>query len=144
MGYKKAGDILVAQALNNVVDRRNIIYVALFCYRQSVELYLKKIIVEFGDDSLGKLTHDLESLWLTFLQTCSSRIETKTDEFDVIESIVMELHTADKQSDGFRYPTTRNGAEFGFGDRVVDLEHMQDVMQAVENFFEAVDMHLSN
>jgi hypothetical protein len=48
MGYKRAGDLLIDQAAANVVDRANVIYPALFCYRQSIELSLKRFIDEFG------------------------------------------------------------------------------------------------
>ncbi|HSK79243.1 MAG TPA: hypothetical protein VLQ45_22510, partial [Thermoanaerobaculia bacterium] len=34
MGYKRAGDILIDQATADLADRRNVIYAALFCYRQ--------------------------------------------------------------------------------------------------------------
>jgi hypothetical protein len=47
MGYKRAGDLLIEQATANVVDRANVIYAALFCYRQAIELYLKSLIAEF-------------------------------------------------------------------------------------------------
>ena len=45
MGYKRAGDLLVDQAATDVVDRPNVIYAALFCYRQSIELFLKRLNV---------------------------------------------------------------------------------------------------
>lgn len=42
MGYKRSGDILIDQASADMVDRANVIYAALFCYRQSIELFLKR------------------------------------------------------------------------------------------------------
>jgi len=40
MGDKRAGDLLIDQAARDVVDRANVIYAALFCYRQAIELFL--------------------------------------------------------------------------------------------------------
>lgn len=64
-GYKRAGDILIDRAAADVVDRRNIIYAALFCYGQSIELFLKRLIEEFGSGRLysPKNTHELSLLW---------------------------------------------------------------------------------
>lgn len=64
MGYKRAGDILIGSAATDLVDRRNVIYAALFSYRQSIELFLKRVIEEFGNGTAysPKHTHDLSLL----------------------------------------------------------------------------------
>src|ERR1700693_334045 len=51
MGYSRAADLLVEQAASSIVDRNNIIYAAIFCYRQSVELHLKRILLEFRSNN---------------------------------------------------------------------------------------------
>ena len=40
-------DLLIERAAADVSDRANVIYAALFCYRQSIELFLKRLIDEF-------------------------------------------------------------------------------------------------
>lgn len=57
LGYKRGGDILINQAAVDVLDRPNVIYAALFCYRQFVELSLKHLIGEFGKGETPKEKH---------------------------------------------------------------------------------------
>ncbi len=75
MGYKRAADILIDQAATNVIDRPNVIYAALFCYRQAIELYLKRLIDEFGKGKVysPKNTHELSRLWERFMCIVNER-----------------------------------------------------------------------
>ena len=142
MGYKRAGDILIDQASTNVVDRANIIYVALFCYRQSVELFLKKLIEAFGSGK-AKDTHDLAHLWEEFVRIVNERSGSESVGLGAAQQLVAEMHKADQKSDGFRYPADLNGAPFSFGDRGLDLANLREVMQGLVNFFECVYLEFS-
>lgn len=68
MGYMRAGDVLIERAIDDIADRRNVVYAVLFCYRQSIELFLKQLIEAFPNGTRNrKLTHtqpecSLESL----------------------------------------------------------------------------------
>lgn len=138
-GYKRAGDILIHQTAVDVIDRKNIIYAALFCYRQSIELFLKSLIEEFSNGKTYKPvhTHELKELWERF-----TNIAKEHPEYDSLtglttaENLVMEMDNADKKSDGFRFPKERNGASFSFGDRGIDQNNLCDVMDRLQNFFE--------
>ena len=59
------------------------------------------------------------------------------------QKLVAETHEADQRSDGFRFPTDRDGAPFVFGDRGIDLANLREVMQGLVNFFECVDAEFS-
>jgi hypothetical protein len=143
MGYKRAGDILIDQAAADAADRRNIIYAALFCYRQSIELFLKRLIEEFGDRKAhsSKNTHDLSRLWERFMCILNERASSESLGLNAVQKLIEELHAADQKSDGFRFPSGCNGLPFDFGDRGIDLENVREVMQGVENFFECVYLH---
>jgi len=52
MGYMRAADLLIEHVMNDVSDRKNVVYAALFCYRQAIELFLKCLLSE-----LSTLTH---------------------------------------------------------------------------------------
>lgn len=139
MGYKRAGDLLVDQARVDVTDRRNIIYAALFCYRQSIELFLKWIIHDFGDDdskTAMERHHRLADLWGMFLRVVDERSTREADGLRAVEVLINELHRTDQASDGFRYPYAKNAAPFGFGDCGVDLDNLRLVMQGLANFFD--------
>jgi hypothetical protein len=138
MGYKRAGDILVDQAATDVVDRRNVIYAALFCYRQFIELSLKHLIEEFGQGKVGepRNTHDLSRLWERFMSIANKRGSNEGLGLEAAARLVAEMHEADHKADGFRFPTGTDGAPFAFGDRGIDLANLREVMQGLGNFLE--------
>ena len=146
MGYKRAGDILIDQAAADVVDRRNTIYAALFCYRQSIEVFLKRLIEEFGDGNLysPKNTHELSRLWERFMRIVNERASSESLGLSAVQKLVADMHEADQKSDGFRFPTGRDGSPFVFGDRGIDLDNVREVMQGLVNFFECVYLDFSH
>jgi hypothetical protein len=140
-GYKRAGDILIEQAGSDLIDRRNTIYPALFCYRQSIELYMKSLVKTFGKDETfnPKNTHDLARLWERFLRVANERGESESIGIDAAQTLVAEMQRADQKSDGFRFPTDTAGQEFAFGDRGIDLDNLYEVMQGLANFFDGFE-----
>jgi hypothetical protein len=146
MGYKRAGDLLVDQAATDVVDRSNIIYAALFCYRQSIELFLKRLIDEFGKgkEYSPRYTHELNILWERFMCIANERSRGETLGLSAAQKLVAEMHEADQKSDGFRFATGRDEAPFKFGDRGIDLANLREVMEGLENFFECAYLDFSH
>jgi hypothetical protein len=128
-GYKRAGDLLIEQASTNLADRPNVIYAALFCYRQSIELYLKRLIEAFGGGAPWSDTHHLDRLWDRFVRIVDERSSSGTYGLETAGRLVAEMHEADKQSDGFRFPADRHGVAFAFADRGIDLANVHEVMQ---------------
>jgi hypothetical protein len=146
MGYKRAGDILIDQSTTDMVDRANVIYAALFCYRQSIELFLKKLIDTFGNGKVysPKNTHDLRLLWERFMGIVNERGREETIGLRAAQRLVAEMHETDQKSDGFRFPTDRGDAPFAFGDRGIDLPNVREVMQGLVNFFECAYLDFSH
>lgn len=145
MGYKRAGDLLIERAASDVVDRANIIYVALFCYRQSVELFLKRLIDEFGIGPYHpRNTHDLGILWDRFMGIVKERGREGTIGLSAAQALIAELDDADSKSDGFRFPADVAGLAFAFGDRGIDLANLREVMHGLENLFECAYMDFSH
>jgi hypothetical protein len=133
-GYKRAGDVVLEHFVAHNVDQANLIYPALFCYRQAVELFLKTIVERFGQRA--KNIHDLKTLWANFLQLVKERGQEHADGLAAVEKLILEMHEADRRSDTFRFSTDSSGARFAFGDRRLDLERLADTMQGLQNFFE--------
>ena len=153
-GYMRAADLLVDQALTDDGDRKNILYPALFCYRQSVELYLKQLIANSGPSKAsagytgrkGKRgpNHKLDDLWNEFKAILQDRGHMDTFGMLPMEILIQELHDADAGSDGFRYPAMKDGNPFTFGDRDIDFEKLRESMHGVQNFFECADMAMAH
>ncbi len=145
LGYKRAGDILIDRAATDVGDRENVIYAALFCYRQSIEIFLKKLIDTFGEEQVPpKNTHNLSILWDRFMTIVRARGSEEEIGLSTAQRLVTEMHEADERSDGFRFPTTTRNSPFTFGDRGIDLDNVREVMQGLVNFFECVYLEFSN
>ena len=146
MGYKRAGDILIDQAATDVVDRSNVIYAALFCYRQSIELFLKMLIETFGNGKVfsPKSTHELSRLWERFMCIANERGRSESIGLSAAQKLVAEMHAADQKSDAFRFPTDRSDSPFAFGDRGIDLANVREVMQGLANFFKCVYLDFSH
>jgi len=136
MGYKRAGDILLDRAAVDVIDRPNIIYAALFCYRHAIELFLKQFIERFGPGR--RSIHDLVALWDEVMVILKAHGADSADGLAEVESLVKEMHDADKKSDGFRYPADATGAPFVFGQQGIDAANLRIVMQGFVNFFECM------
>ena len=146
MGYKRAGDVLIDQAATSVIDRPNIIYAALFCYRQSIELFLKQLIDAFGYGKVysPKNTHELSRLWERFMCIANECGRSEPVGLNAAQRLVAEMHEADQKSDGFRYPSDGADSPFVSGDRGIDLENVREVMQGLANFFECVYLDFSH
>jgi hypothetical protein len=148
MGYKRAGDLLIEQAARDRVDRSNVIYPALFCYRQAVELFLKKLLTDFAPELLSDrarpLGHDLSKLWAAVMKLMRDRGHEDDNGLQAVAAIIAELHEADEGSDGFRYPTNTKNLPFKFGDRGIDLDQLRDVMEGVANFLECAHTALAH
>jgi len=138
MGYKRAGDLLSRQAEIEVINRANVIYAALFCYRHSIELHLKRLIQEFGKEKTcsPKPTHELGRLWKSFMCIVNERACSESFGLSAVQKLVAEMDKADRKSDGFRFAAGPKGTPFIFGDRAIDLANLREVMQGLENFFE--------
>jgi len=143
-GYYRAADILIEHAIIDVADRPNIIYAALFCYRQAIEVSLKQLIREYGDSDKKFKTHDLSILRDRFAKIANERDRGEMNGLVAAQSLVTEMHDADRRSDEFRFRTDMIGAPFPFGGRGVDLENLRLVMHGLINFLECADMDFSH
>ena len=146
MGYKRAGDLLIDQVAIDLVDRSNVVYAALFCYRQAIELFLKKLLDEFGRGKVykPKNTHELSRLWERFMCIVNERGSEESVGLSAAQRLVAEMHEADQKSDGFRYPADPNDAPFDFGDRGIDPANLREVMEGLANFFECAYLEFSD
>ena len=143
MGYKRAADLLVERAATDVVDRANVIYPALYCYRQALELFLKGLIDEFGAQR-SENTHSLRILWEQFAAIVKERGPEEPLGFDAARVLIAWMDSADQKSDGFRFPADTKRLPFVFGDQGIDLDNLREVMAGLGNFFECVSLHFSH
>ncbi|NIA68444.1 hypothetical protein HBA54_07545 [Pelagibius litoralis] len=148
-GYMRAGAVLVEQCQlsKDRVDRHELIYPILFCYRHGLELAMKWIIGQYGgwagiqiDDYLH---HDLWKLW-----TACKKVMVEVgsaeeiDGLHATEQVVRDFHELDKGSFSFRYSRDLNGMTIRLPDVPFDLANIKEVMEAVNNLFTGADGQL--
>lgn len=142
-GYKRAGDILVECALTDRADLLNLLFPALFNYRHYIELALKAIIEEhgaFAGVGLGKKNHSLPELWTLFMKIAVAFGNEEASEAAVaVGNCITEIDHADSGSTAFRYARNLKGDVPDLPKDGLDLVRLRDVMNGIENFFEAVD-----
>jgi hypothetical protein len=147
-GFHEAGDLLVSESDDQPRRAQNLIYPAIFAYRQSLELSLKYLLVEFGPvagETPEFRTHDLNALWSKFKRVVAffQRDIQPTDEeaFRAAETLIAEFATVDPGSDAFRFAHDTKGRTVNFPMSEVDLAHLRKVMADLHNFLECVACH---
>lgn len=149
-GYVHAGTALIEECerSDSRMDRHELVYPILFCYRHGLELAMKWIIGQYGRfagvSASGYLHHDLWQLWMV----CKKIIlkvgsDGETEALLAVEQIVKEFHVLDEGSFSFRYATDKKGATIRLPNVIFDLANIKEVMEAVNNLFTGVDGQLS-
>lgn len=145
-GYKRAGDLLIQNALTDISNRKNLIFPAFFSYRHYIELALKATIEdhgEFAGVSLTSRNHELPELWGMFVKICKAFDTGGSDEIDAVGKCINDFINIDPRSTAFRYGANRDGnipPLLAYG---IDLIRVHDVMNGIEKFFECCDMHFT-
>lgn len=147
-GYKKAADVMVAEASKDRFDRDILVFPIIFNYRQFLELSLKYQLATYGpavDVKPNWRTHDLASLWSEF-QILKERYGTEDpDEADpVVGNIILEFAKIDPRSYSYRYPVDRKGDPISVTYNDLHLETLADVMKAVAGYFSGCDGYFSH
>ena len=147
-GYMEAGATLIDEAERRSHQRFTLVYPILFNYRHGLETAMKWTIGMYGrlgNVTLDELDHDLWSLWKKCRAIMESVERPDGDEaLNAVEQIVRDFHDLDKNAMAFRYSTNKNGATILLPDKGIDLQNVQHVMEAVDNFFKGADGMLSD
>jgi hypothetical protein len=89
--------------------------------------------------------HDLWALWQKCKAILLAAPAPDDDEpLRAVEQIVMEFHDLDRNAVAFRYSKTKDRRTILLPDKPIDLENVQQVMEAVDGFFAGADGLLSD
>lgn len=147
-GYKKAGDLMVEAAADDIRSRNILVFPIIFNYRQFLELSLKYQLATYGpivSIEPNWNTHDLAKLWALFLEMLERYGTDDPDEVDpVVGEIVLEFAKIDPGSYSYRYPVDRNGHPIPVAYRDLHLPTLADVMTGVAGYFTGCDGYLDN
>jgi hypothetical protein len=147
-GYMTAGAALIDETERRPHDRHSLIYPILFNYRHGLETAMKWTIEQYGslaNLNLDEWDHDLWGLWSLCKKIFAAASPGDGDEAMLaVEQIVKDFHDLDKNATALRYSKNKNGVTILLPDKPIDLQNMQQVMEAVDNFFKGTDGFLSN
>jgi hypothetical protein len=146
-GYKRAGDVLIEQALSDNYDCPGLVFPALFNYRHYIELALKDAIEKYGNFagvSLESKDHSLPKLWQKFRKIAALFGNDPCDGAGrAVGACIDELDGFDRGSTTFRYAQNRNGSLPSLPYEQIDLVQLRDVMNGIGNFFECAELDFS-
>ena len=138
-GYKDAGDTILEAFVESRGSHRDLLLPALFCYRQYLELKIKRITSRIhhylgtGATDYRRI-HDLEQLWRDMEQAYEEAGYGDSDEdkktLEQTRTCVSQLNKLDPSGLGFRYPN-----EVGLFE--VDPFHLHKVMTDIDAFLDA-------
>lgn len=150
IGYKQAGDALVEHIKATQSRQDVLVYPIVFVYRQYLELRLKQLI-KYGRyllDEPGDFpkTHQLSELW-RICRVALKKIEPKIpiQDLEAVGEAIVQFCAVDPTSEGFRYPTDRNGNPSLPADlKYINVRNLAEVMGGIASFFETATMMLSH
>jgi hypothetical protein len=144
-GFRAAGDLLIAECKAEPERAQNLIYPALFAYRQAMELRLKSILIEFGEKPKFS-THDLVDLWARCRRVIG-RFESQlsAQDFETIEAAeaqIAEFDAVDPGSDAFRFVHDTRGDLIKLKLSEIDIDSLRRAMGSLLEFLNCVVCHL--
>jgi hypothetical protein len=118
--FKLAGDRLIEVGLKNY-EQRELFQPAMYCYRHSLELYIKSIVGE-------EMNHDLKYLFsklIIFVKLNWSQVLPQW-----LHQVINSFDSVDPQSTGFRYGTNLSSEEL-----YADLSYIKGTMEWATEIF---------
>lgn len=148
-GFREAGDLLISECKAEPERAQNLVYPALFAYRQAVELGLKSILIEFATMSGRKpifRTHDLVELWARCRRVIGGfESQLGVQDLETIETAeaqIAEFDAVDSGSDAFRFVHDTQGKLIKLRLSEIDIDNLRRAMGGLLEFLECVPYHL--
>lgn len=148
-GFHEAGDLLATEGAGDPRRAQNLLYPAIFNYRQSLELHLKYLLMAYGPlvgEKPDFQNHGLTGLWekcKRVVACLEGRPEpSDPDAFRAVDAQIAEFDATDPGSYSFRFAYDTKGDAIDLTISEIDLSNLLKVMASLHNFLECVDLHL--
>ena len=155
LGYRDAGKVLKAKIdecvkANDLQTRSALFMPMCYCYRNGLELSLKKIWYEVINTNpqvalkqMQKKKHKLIGLWNLLLPTIDSFDDEKNKLDNEVEgNYIASINTFDPDASHFRYPCDKLMNAYYGGNEKIDYKSIGDYMEAAINYLEGVELSL--
>ena len=149
VSFKAGADLMVERALNDDNSSIDLLtFPIIFCYRHYIELSLKFLIVQYGNDADAQSelnTHHLSRLWGKVNDVIKEYdIEDINNSVPAVTEIIEDFQNLDPGSISFRYSVSKNGKRIKLKHEVFDLDNLADVMCRFENYIALLDDSIRN
>jgi hypothetical protein len=149
-GYMEASEILAKAVVEKTEFGYpdHFVYPILFLFHHHLELKLKHIIrIYYKSENIQRgvpHTHDIVQLWnegKAFIQKVNDGVED--DTLEAVDSIIRDLETLNRSSEGYRFAFGRNGESIT-EKRTINIENLSGLIPRINSFFDGVRMQMDN
>lgn len=131
---------------NQQIPNRIKLYPLIFMLRNTIELCLKRLFYSRVDNgvplkvfySKRKSHHLIRDLWKNVKPVILNYVNASGADLtiiDVVENLLNEINSLDKNGDNFRYPTSYS-LEYRIDNKTIDLSNVYTCLMAIINFLE--------
>lgn len=149
MGYSEVIDYIYQ---NQSISNEDKLYPLIFMFRNTIELCLKRLFysrVENGVPlkifySKRKSHYIKKDLWKNVKPVIVKYANDSGEDLttiDIVENLLDEINTLDKNGDKFRYPTSYS-LEYRFDNRKLDIGNVYVYLKAIVSFLDGCDSML--
>ena len=148
-GYTEVIDYIYKnQQISNIVK----LYPLIFMFRNTIELCLKRLFYSRVEDgvplkvfnSKRKSHYIKKDLWKNVKPVIVKYANDSGEDLvmiDIVEKLLDEIDSIDKNGDNFRYPTSYS-LEYRFDNKKLDLSNVYTYLKAIINFLEGCNSML--
>ncbi len=148
-GYTKVIDYIYK---NQQISNKVKLYPLIFMFRNTIELCLKRLFYSRVDNgvplkifySKRKSHYIKKDLWKNVKPVIIKYVNASGEDLaviDIVEKLLDEINSLDKNGDNFRYPTSYS-LEYRIDHKKIDLSNVYTCLKAIINFFEGCDFML--
>ena len=142
-GYTEVIDYIYQ---NQQITNEDKLYPLIFMFRNTIELYLKKMFYTRVDNGVParlfmakRKSHNIKKdLWKNVKPTIVKYAKECGEDLrviDIAEKMLDEVNTIDKNGDRFRYPTSYS-LEYYFNEEKIDIANAYAYLRAIVNFLD--------
>ena len=148
-GYSEVIDYVYQ---NQNITNEDKLYPLIFMFRNTIELCLKRLFYSRVDNgvplkvfnSKRKSHYIKKDLWKNVKPVIVKYANDSGEDLttiDIVESLLDEINTLDKNGDNFRYPTSYS-LEYRFDNKILDIINVYAYLKAIINFLDSCDSML--
>ena len=156
LGHKKAADLLAQQVVETAHDQDILVYPIAFLYRQYIELQLKEVIKEsrilLSEGSGFPEHHKIHHLWdlaSGLMRKIAEKIDPsvddyiKSDDVDLIGTVIACFTDVDPESMAFRYPTSKFGKSSLGEITLINIRNLAERISSLSDGLDKFDLVVS-